>query len=213
MQIVATLIFALAAPPLLAVLGRRTLGDHPSITGQLLFQLGLWAIVAIVVFTVARIERRPLSSIGLRRPRWSTIVTGLGFGLIIRVLLPPISTWLVRQFGLPGYEDAIIQLRELPAWALIFMGITAGIVEETLYRGYAIERLALLTGRYWVAGAIAALAFGLAHIPEWGSYAIVDLIFGIAATAFYLWRRDLLANIIAHATLLTVALLQLPSRT
>ncbi|WP_197707055.1 CPBP family glutamic-type intramembrane protease [Calothrix sp. NIES-3974] len=40
--------------------------------------------------------------------------------------------------------------------------------EEGLYRGYATERLASLTGNYWIGSAIALLAFGLAHVPMWG---------------------------------------------
>lgn len=40
--------------------------------------------------------------------------------------------------------------------------------EEGLDRGYATERLASLTGNYWIGSAIALLAFGLAHVPMWG---------------------------------------------
>ncbi len=53
--------------------------------------------------------------------------------------------------------------------------------------------------------------FGLAHIPAWGSaFAIAaDLPLGILMTAVYLWRRDLIANILAHSAALVVGLLVL----
>jgi membrane protease YdiL (CAAX protease family) len=82
-------------------------------------------------------------------------------------------------------------------------------MEELLYRGYAIERLSMLTGTRWLAAAISIAAFGLAHIPAWGTgFALAaDLPFGIVMTLFYLWRRDLLANILAHSTGLVITLL------
>jgi len=46
--------------------------------------------------------------------------------------------------------------------------VTGGIVEDTLYRGYAIERLATITRRRWLGATISVVAFGLAHIPAWG---------------------------------------------
>jgi membrane protease YdiL (CAAX protease family) len=100
-------------------------------------------------------------------------------------------------------------LARLPVWWRIIVGVTGGAVEEVLYRGYAIERLAMITGRRWLGGSIAAVAFGLAHVPAWGvGFAMgADLPFGIVMTLFYLWRRDLLANIFAHSTGMVVALL------
>ena len=89
------------------------------------------------------------------------------------------------------------------------MALTGGAVEETLYRGYAVERLATITGNTWLGGGIAALVFGLSHAPFWGMrFALAtDLPFGMVMTAFYLWRRDVVANILAHSTALAVAML------
>jgi uncharacterized protein len=86
---------------------------------------------------------------------------------------------------------------------------TGGVVEEVLYRGYAVERLGTITGRPWVGGVISVFAFGLAHVPGWGvPFALAaDLPFGLLMTMFYLWRRDLPANILAHSTALVVAML------
>lgn len=47
------------------------------------------------------------------------------------------------------------------AWYRVFLAITAGVVEEPLYRGYAVERLASLTGGYWRGGSLAVVASGL----------------------------------------------------
>jgi membrane protease YdiL (CAAX protease family) len=70
----------------------------------------------------------------------------------------------------------------------------------------AIERLATVTGRRWLGASIAAVAFGLAHVPAWGigPSLAADLPFGIVMTVAYLWRRDLIANAVAHSAALVV---------
>ena len=106
-------------------------------------------------------------------------------------------------------QAGLDQLAAMPAWFRVVVGLTGGMIEEIFYRGYAIERLAIITGRAWLGGLISAVIFGLAHIPEWGlGFALAaDMPFGLLMTAFYLWRRDLLANILAHSTGLVVAML------
>jgi membrane protease YdiL (CAAX protease family) len=91
------------------------------------------------------------------------------------------------------------------------MAVTGGAIEEMLYRGYATSRLVEMTGSRWRGGFVAALAFGLAHIPAWGSgFALAaDLPFGVVMTVVFLWRRDLAANIFAHSAALVAGLLAL----
>jgi CheY-like chemotaxis protein len=82
--------------------------------------------------------------------------------------------------------------------------------EEAIYRGYAIERLESLTDSRSKAWLIAALLFAVAHVPAWGwSFALaVDFPFGLLMAAAFAWRRDLLANALAHSLGLVVAMLQ-----
>ena len=50
-------------------------------------------------------------------------------------------------------------LAPLPAWLRIAVAVTAGIVEEVLFHGYAITRLARLLGSLWAAGVVATAVF------------------------------------------------------
>lgn len=59
--------------------------------------------------------------------------------------------------------------------------LTSGAVEEVLYRGHAVERLATVTGRLPLGGLLATVAFGAARTPFLGA-----------------WSRDLFANAAAH---------------
>lgn len=119
----------------------------------------------------------------------------------------PLGLWVIRVFALPGFEVELSRLRSLPFGVLACAALTAGVVEELLYRGYAIERLAALTGSR-VAGAFLSLAaFSLAHLPFWGAAsALLTLVAGLVLTALYLWKRNLAVNMLAHTLTAVVQL-------
>jgi len=105
-------------------------------------------------------------------------------------------------------RSGMASLAQMPMWLRLIVAVTSGPTEELLYRGFAVDQLTRLFGRPWVAGAVAAVIFGLAHVPTWGlGFALAaDLPMGIYATAFYIWRRDLAANMFAHALGLVIAM-------
>lgn len=201
------LIVALGGPPMFIVLASAAVGASPSLAIQVVLQLLYIGMAAFVLWIVARRERRGLSSIGIRRPDRLTCVLGVLLGLATLYLLPMLTDPLTHAVG-GNVRPIVNQLALLPTWFRVVLAVSGGAIEETLYRGYAIERLATLTGRRWAAGGLAALAFGLAHAPAWGlGFALAaDLPFGIVMTLFYLWRRDLLANALAHSGGLVVAM-------
>ena len=123
----------------------------------------------------------PLRSIGIRRPDSSTFLwAGVLCGMSLFVL-PLVTDPLVAFLARDGLDDGLRALGAFPLWFRVFLGATGGVVEETLYRGYAVERLATITGRRWFGGGIAALVFALSHVPTWGlSFALgADLPFGL----------------------------------
>lgn len=96
----------------------------------------------------------------------------------------------------------------MPIWLLVCAGITAGVVEELLYRGYAIERLSALTGNIWLGALLSLAAFVTVHVPWWGvGAALAVLPAGALLTVLYVWRRDIAANMVAHAGTAVVQLL------
>ena len=98
-----------------------------------------------------------------------------------------------------------------PAGLRIIAVITAGVVEDILFIGYAFTRLARLTGSAWLAAAVAAAAAALLHFPHWGVGPVLAFFVTEAiAVGFFVWRRDLLANIVAHVTVDGMALVVMP---
>lgn len=199
---------AIGGPPALTAISPAVTGGTANLVLHVLLQLVFCGVAGLVLFIMFRHERLSWSSVGLRRPDWSTLLTAwllLASGLLLQALVidPLVAVW-----GREGVDEGIRQLAALPLWSRLFIGVTSGTVEELLYRGYAVERLAALTGRRTVGAGLATLGFALAHVPAWGlSFALIgDLPFGILMTAFYLWRRDLVANMLAHSAGLVFAM-------
>ncbi|MGI4878224.1 MAG: CPBP family intramembrane glutamic endopeptidase [Janthinobacterium lividum] len=163
-------------------------------------ELTWWAFGLVMLLWIARVERLPLSSIGLRRPTLGSF----GWGLLF--VVPMIASVMVSYavifpaLGLHQNMAATRSLIAVPLWLQTATMLRAGVVEEILYRGYPIERLTALTGRRWLAALLSASVFIVAHIGAWGYAQLVVVTFGAAIlTGLYLWRRDLPACMIAHA--------------
>jgi membrane protease YdiL (CAAX protease family) len=152
-------------------------------------------IVSIVVFW----EKQPLASLWLKPLQWQSIAWAGGLFLASNLLIFPATEWIRNALGLAGYEAGMERIMSLPVWFRIVAAVTAGIVEETLFRGFAITRLAGLLRNIWLAAALSVIIFAVLHVPAWGAGpALAFLVGGATTTAFFLWRRDLLVMILAH---------------
>ena len=158
-----------------------------------------WALTLVLVVYILLIERRPLSSIGLKRPTWKSVVFGLisafvmvGGSVIIYLVVFP-------ALGLQANEGGLQVLQSMPLWFQTALIVRAAVFEELYYRGFAIERLTEITGFGWIASLISLAAFTFAHLSYWGWASLIAVAFeGAILTGLYLFRRDLASNMIAH---------------
>ena len=117
------------------------------------------------------------------------------FILAVGPIVLRVPAWL----GQPGFERGLADLHALPTWFLTLAVIIGGVVEEILYRGFAIGHLGSLFQSQWLAAIVVVIAFGLAHWPLWGwAPALTTVLSGALLTAFFLVHGDLTANILAH---------------
>lgn len=192
---IAGLVLALGLPEL--GLPQLLFGGGP--IGTRLGRELVWiAFGCLVIFWVLRVEKLPLASIGLKPPTRATV----GWSLATTVALiasAMLSFALVGPaLGLAQNTAATSSVVDVPLWLLLLTPLVAGVTEEIIYRGYAIERLTFLTARRWLGAVLAGSAFLLAHW-SWGALQLIVVGFGtLIFTALYLWRRDLLCCMIAH---------------
>jgi tetratricopeptide (TPR) repeat protein len=159
-----------------------------------LFDLGF--VIAFVLF----VEQKPLSSVGLKRPTFSDVWLGLALFAVVECTGPLMA---FASYLVTGERHLAAVSRDLmyrvPLSIAIVTALTNGVVEELVARGFAIERLKIMT-RSTLAAAIIALFADLAlHLPFWGyRYAIVIAPMQLAFVLTYLWRRSLAPCIVAH---------------
>src|SRR5438552_8062251 len=165
-----------------------------TVASAILKETLIWASAAALLVIVRRGERLPMRSIGLGTARWWKSIL---WGLVIAVVSAAIVGGLgyVTEYG---HGPGSVAFEKLPLWLITLIVFRAGVVEELFYRGYAIERLqALGLNRYWAA-AIPLVIFGLGHWTGGAANIVIALALGAILAGFYLWRRDLIANMIGH---------------
>jgi len=153
-----------------------------------------WACVIALVLIIRFGERLSLRSVGIGR---STIKSSLAWGSVITVVCVVLAVVIAALTHYTGGQSGAA-FAKLPLWLVTLIVLRAGVLEELFYRGYAIERLeALGLNRFW-AGIIPLVIFGLGHWTGGWANVVIALALGAVLTLFYLWRRDLVANMIGH---------------
>ena len=193
------LALALAGPAAVAFVSRYAADLAPAFAVHLL-SLASIILIVLAVFTLAwRLEGIALRRFGFSRVAWSSIAIGLALALFFAMVSGPFSYWVVAKLKMGSFDEGLSNLAKLPTWYLVLTIAIVAAAEELLYRAYAIERLAAMFGSDAVAGALSLSAFAIAHVPSWGwGPGLTTLIPGAVATLVYVWRRDVVALIIAH---------------
>lgn len=197
--IIGLLLALLAINVVVAAHAGAWLSRHTGVPSALCTVILEWILIAIMLGYVAVVERRPVGSIGFRRPGWKTLLYGLIAALAMIAGMSVLVTAVLPLLHLNFNATASARLIALPFWQRLLLVFTAGVGEEILFRGYPIERIQELTGSPWLAGTVSFAAFTYAHLGYWGwTQLIVAGLAGIVLTLLYIWRRDLPCNMLAH---------------
>jgi membrane protease YdiL (CAAX protease family) len=173
-----------------------------------------WSVSVVLAAIVIFWERLPLTSVGFKMPH----VTDAGFVLLTIVMIfvgngvaMAIGSWFTGGH-LAAQPASLAGILSIPLWIRVAISITAGICEEFTVRGYAIERLTRLTSSRFLGAAIPCVLFTLGHVRLYGFG--VDLLpvlaTSIALTLLYVWRRNVVLNMTAHALIDLYGLLLQP---
>lgn len=168
---------------------------------------GLFAPLFTVFLAVAyRLVPMGLGDIGLRCPkRWQP---DLLLGMAVGVLWPALEFSLLIPVTGGGARSDVIASRQLAGDSLaallaaLFLGAVAGgYGEELFFRGHIITVLERLLPARWgiAAGSLVSVTwFALGHAYQ-GLAGILDTgFFALLMVLLFVWRRSLLAPIVAH---------------
>lgn len=158
-----------------------------------------WVLTSGLCAYVLLAEHRPLSSIGLRRPRVLDLVLAVVTGVLMVGGIVTIYNVVFPLLHLQINMKVAGMLMRTPFWYRVMLVTRAAVAEEMLFRGYPIERLREWRGSRLLAGTVSWAAFTYAHLGSWGAAQLIVAAYGgLLLTVLYLWRRNLWANMIAH---------------
>ena len=179
-----------------------------AVVGYVFWWLLAGSLLAVTVFA----ERRPLSSLGMKRLSLRLLGLAAVAGVALSLLVPLVALVIDAAGG--GPSDVTEVAADTVLWVLACGVVTSAVTEEVVFRGYVLERLIDWTGSRWVGAVTSLAAFVAIHVPGWGPAHVVGVVFplGAALTGLYLWKRNLPFVIVVHllvnAPLLVLAFAQ-----
>jgi uncharacterized protein len=116
----------------------------------------------------------------------------------ISFLLGPVMVRILGQTGWGALEGMRPHSGfEISPW--IVMALSAGVCEETVFRGYLQQQFSAWTGSVSVGVFAQAACFGLAHAYQARKNIVLIFVLGCVFGVFAVCRKGLRANMIAHA--------------
>jgi|SRR5215831_6011308 len=168
-----------------------------------------WLVVAVLCMIAFWAQLRSPSEFGIRGVRGRDVLAAIG-GVIIGMVLSGVAN---RMAATPLSVDDLGEIATVPVSLRAALIVTAGICEEFIYRGFAIEALTLLTGKRWLSAVLAWAFFTVGHAPlyDLSTALIIPGTLGAVLTVLYLWRRNLASCILMHVIVDVVFLVMLPA--
>ena len=175
-------------------------GDHGRVVARYLpLLLVQWGIT----FYVSRVGRPASALRGLLGAPWTSArrvgsdlaLAAVGHGLIKATEL----AWSSAGAGDAASSVSVLLPQGVGEglwWVVVAASV--GFCEEVVFWGYLLRQFEAFTGRPWVAVALQAALFGLAH-GEQGLSAVVRIaVYGLGFGALARWRRSLAPGIACH---------------
>lgn len=177
--------------------------QHPNRVRSYLIALAWeWLMFALVVGGVLRARVALGSVIGPRWRSWRALLTDIGiaagFWVAAAVLLQLLGM-LLRITSVGTAVRAMLPRGGLEIALWLVLSVSAGICEETIFRGYLQRQLTVLSRSSLAGILLAAAVFGAEHAYQGWGHAILDGLFGAMFGALAYWRRSVRPGMIAHA--------------
>jgi len=182
----------LLVPEVRAFLDERDILYRASWAG---FTIAKQAALFVLMLVALRIKEQPLVSIGF--PRLDARRTALAVALVGGALGAAVlhrSDYLVTE----GAQHWMVPLWTEERLLWVLLGLSAAVVEESVFRGFAIVWLYRWSGYLPLAVLLPALVFAAGH----AYFGWVNVLFAFAAalvfSLVFLWRRDLYWLMVVH---------------
>jgi membrane protease YdiL (CAAX protease family) len=177
----------------------KLLADSPIFLIYLPTIIVQWLIFLLIWITVRR-ERTGLAGLGFKKIRLLDFFYAVAFLLVANLMLSFLAL-LLAKFGLtiPGEIELMLPKNNFERVLWVILSFTAGVCEETAFRGYLLTRLKILGRGGWVIPVIlASITFVMGHSYQGGGGFILLTVYGAMFAVFYIKTGTIWPVIIAH---------------
>jgi membrane protease YdiL (CAAX protease family) len=163
----------------------------------------LWTCFAICLGGILNSGRSSFQEvIGRVWNRTPDALRDLGVVLLTLVVMLLIGN-LTNRLITPSQHDAalyrsMVAHNRTEALAFLALALSAGFVEEFVFRGYVQRQCEALFGNLWLASIVQIALFTQGHLYQGVTRLLPVLLIGTLLTAVALWRKSLIPGIIAH---------------
>ena len=160
-----------------------------------------WLLFVLVVVGVRRSGASALMVLGEHWHSGRQLLRDIGIAVgfwIVAVILLSIFGWLLRTAAL-GRNVSMLPHGGIELTLWIALSVTAGICEETIFRGYLQRQFMALTQSAPAGILLSAAAFGAAHAYQGFRMVILIGLYGGMFGILAYWRGSARPGMIAHA--------------
>jgi uncharacterized protein len=195
---IAGLLLAFFALPLVVYLHKVLLaGQPPSNVSLINRELCVFLLLVPLFLIIVKGENLGLNSIGLHNRSWGkSILWGVGT-MIACFAIGLTAQGMLSAAGVAG-KDPLSEMKNISPWTMRLIMLRAGVMEEVLYRGYIMERLAKHYNNWFIYFLFPSVMFGLFHYGLGTKGMVVAFCVSLVLSFSYWKSRDLKANIIGH---------------
>jgi membrane protease YdiL (CAAX protease family) len=185
------------------MVGRMALAANPHRIRMYLLTLFFeWLVFAYIVAGVRRHGAPVRMVLGTRWHSFRQLLRDIGIALAFWILAAVLLFVLGRLLHAGAARRDIGFLlpqggRELALW--IALSVTAGICEETIFRGYLQRQFIAFTGSAPAGILLSAAAFGAGHAYQGSRMMLVIGVYGAMFGLLAHWRGSVRPGMIAHA--------------
>ncbi len=161
----------------------------------------LWVCFAIALVGIRRRGRITWQEL-VGAKRWPAIIADLGIALATLVAMAVIGNLSNAVLGPFQHDSAafrsMVAQNTVEALAFLSLALSAGFVEEFVFRGYIQRQCQALCGSTVIASILQLVLFTQGHLYQGWIRLIPVFLIGIVVTIVALWRKSLVPGMIAH---------------
>ncbi len=164
----------------------------------------LWTCFALAWIGIRKQGKvGPRDLMGMSWAHWKWIVRDLSISALLLAAMAVIgnasNVWLAKFHGnSSGYRAVTAPQSLVEASAFLLVALSAGFVEEFLFRGYLQRQFQAFCGNVPLASALQVLVFAQGHLYQGVIRLVPVVLVGALLTGVALWRRSLIPGMIAH---------------